>query len=187
MAQAAAAVVGTAERECGDVQATLRTLAAHQLKMQQGSDFAFRGLGVHELCDLAATAGLKAEPHVLFEGAGDDDQAINAFRRAARNALGRTIINFWRPHLEQAGGGHHAVVVAYHPKEDRFLIDDPAAFKMPCYWVETRTLVGAMATFDDTPGIASFRGYLVVQAGTDNDPTPWDHEYSASVVLRGGG
>ncbi|MBX7116790.1 MAG: phytochelatin synthase family protein [Myxococcaceae bacterium] len=112
-------------------------------------------------------------------------QAINAFRRVARTALGRTIVNFWRPHLEQAGGGHHAVLVAYHPKEDRFLIDDPAAFKMPCYWVDTRTLVAAMATFDDTPGIDSFRGYLVVHSGVGS-PTPWDTEYSASVVLRGG-
>jgi|CXWL01.1.fsa_nt_gi hypothetical protein len=185
--QAAAARVGSEggePAEADDVQTTLRSLAAHQLRTQKGSDFSFRGLGVQELRDLAVAAGMQAQPHILAEGAGAEPQVIAAFRAAARAALGRTIVNFWRPHLEQAGAGHHAVVVAYHAREDRFLIDDPAAFKMPCYWVETTTLVEAMATFDSTKGIEAYRGYLIVGGAGGDGSTPWDQEYSASVVIR---
>lgn len=168
-----------------DVQSALRSLAAHQLKTKKGSDFSFRGLGVSELKDLATSAGLRSEAHILFEGAGADDAVVEAFRHSARNALGRTIVNFWRPHLEQAGAGHHAVIVAYHPDADCFLIDDPAAFKMPCYWVDTTMLVEAMATFDSTPGIEEYRGYLIIEGLHGSTANPFVDELSASVMIRG--
>lgn len=177
----------------GELQARLRALAAQRLRAEKGLDFRFRGLCLAELAELAASVGLEVQPCELFEGAEKKKLVVDAFRSAARGALGRTIVNFCREALDQRGGGHHAVLVAYHPDEDLFLVDDPAGFKMPPYWVSTRELVRAMATLDETPGVQRYRGYLVVrgEAGSldaGNDPFgadgPDSDELSTSVVLH---
>lgn len=163
-----------------DTQAALRSLAVQKLSSEKGLEFAFRGLSVEELGQLAQTVGLQVHAVEFFEGAASKTECVEAFRIAARRALGRTIINFSRHDLGQQSGGHHAVVVAYHPTEDMFLIDDPAGFKMPPFWAETKRLVEAMATFDTTKGVERYRGYLVVDA----QPGPDEPEMSMSLVLQ---
>jgi hypothetical protein len=170
------------EDQPADTQAVLRSLAAQQLRDRKGVDFRFRGLSIDELRHLADSVGLKVKATELFEGAGEFPQEVSRFRRAARGALGRTIVNFARSDLDQHVGGHHAVVVAYHPGEDVFLVDDPAGFKMPPYWVDTTRLVKAMATFDDAKAVERFRGYLVVDGERRSGPS--DDEVSMSVVIR---
>ncbi len=182
MTDVASAVLNDAQSgSASDVQAVLRSLATQQLREEKGLDFSFRGLGVDELSRLGRSVGLQVSSTELFEGAEHNADAVDAFRRGARGALGRTIVNFSRLQLDQQKGGHHAVVVAYHPKEDLFLIDDPAGFKMPPYWVETRKLFAAMATFDDVPGVQRYRGYLIVDSPHAVSEEP---ELSMSVVLQ---
>jgi hypothetical protein len=165
-----------------DTQAILRALAAQQLRETKGVDFSFRGLSIDELRHLAESVGLAAKATELFERAAEIPQEVGKFRLAARGALGRTIVNFARSELDQQVGGHHAVVVAYHPGEDVFLVDDPAGFKMPPYWVDTTKLVKAMATFDEAEAVKRFRGYLVVDGETGTGPNAED--LSMSVVIR---
>lgn len=162
MAQAAASTAG-ADAD-GGVQALLRAMAAKQLQEKKGQRFDYRGLSVAELAELAEGVGLIARPTTLSVGDEKRPMACQAFRAAARNALGLTVVNFSRAALQQMGGGHHSVVIAYHPDADMFLIDDPASFKTPPFWVETFVLMRGMATLDTTEGVGDFRGYVVLSS-----------------------
>jgi hypothetical protein len=141
-------------------QGALRAAAAQHLKEHKGLDFDFRGLSAEELYHVARELGLEAQLVTLKQAT---PEVVDRLRADARASLGRLIVNFFRPALGQPGGGHHAVVVAYHPARDLLLIDDPAGFKTPPYWVSPRKLAAAAATFDPTVGVARHRGYVIVE------------------------
>jgi hypothetical protein len=162
-----------------DMQSVLRALATQHVDEMHGAEFDFRGLSVGELADVASKVGLKVR---AVETPRSDEAAVDQLRDDLRANLGRVIVNFSRPQLEQEGAGHHSVVVAYHAGSDAFLIDDPASFKLPPFWVSAAELSRAMATFDATPGVGRYRGYVIVEGeGLLDDPS---EDLSASVVLR---
>jgi hypothetical protein len=158
-------------------QQTLRALAAQRLKADKGVDFEFRGLSLDELHQVATDVGLTAR---VYETVEANEATLNQMREHARSALGRIIVNFHRPALGQQGSGHHAVLVAYHPGKDVFLVDDPAGFKMPPYWVRAEALLGAMATLDITPGVQRHRGYVIIEGEGGAEA---EDEFSGSVVF----
>jgi Phytochelatin synthase len=67
---------------------------------------------------------------------------------ALRDATARVVINFGRPALGQAGGGHFSPLVSYYSREDLFLILDVAKYKYPPVWVTAAQLYQAMSTLD---------------------------------------
>jgi hypothetical protein len=85
------------------------------------------------------------------------------FRKIAKNALTDNkgvIVNFYRPTLNEPGGGHFSPLAAYNEKFDKFLLLDVARYKYGPYWVTTSALVKAMQTMDKTS--KKSRGFIVV-------------------------
>jgi hypothetical protein len=170
----AAAMIQT---EAAETQSTLRAVAAQHVE-DKGQTFEWRGLSLAELGAVARQLGL----HVRgVETPKADAAALEAFRTAARAHLGRVIVNFARPALEQQGSGHHSVLVAYHRPTDAFLVDDPAGFKVPPFWVGAQRLLEAMATFDGTQGVQRHRGYVLVEREAEEGE---DEDMSNSIQLR---
>jgi hypothetical protein len=103
-----------------------------------------RGMSLDELGAFIAAHGLKTEVH----HAADVD--IHAFRREAVAHLGAPdhyiLVNFLRPVLNQAGGGHISPLAAYNAMADRLLLLDVSRYKYPPVWVATQELFAAMNT-----------------------------------------
>jgi hypothetical protein len=73
------------------------------------------------------------------------------------------VVNYHRPALGQAGGGHISPVAAYDEASDSFLIMDVNTTKQVWVWVKTAALVKSMRTRDR----AENRGYLLVKEGPE--------------------
>ncbi|MCB9758515.1 MAG: phytochelatin synthase family protein [Alphaproteobacteria bacterium] len=119
-----------------------------------------RGMTLAELEGLLEAHGASAE--ATFAA----DSTVEAFRdEVAGNAASpedALLVNYHRPALAQAGGGHISPIGAYDPAQDLVLVLDVAVHKYPPVWVDTRALYDAMNTVDPSAGRS--RGWVVVRA-----------------------
>lgn len=78
---------------------------------------------------------------------------LNKMRDILKSTLKNTkqyaILNFFRPGLQEKGGGHFSPVAAYDTASDRFLILDVARYKYPPIWVKAKDIWKAIDTSDN--------------------------------------
>jgi Phytochelatin synthase len=93
------------------------------------------------------------------------DTTLDAFRNLAIATLERPheflVVNYYRPDVGQAGGGHFSPVAAYDAVTDRFLILDVTRGKYPPVWVPASRLFSAMQAVDSDSGLS--RGFVVIK------------------------
>ena len=91
------------------------------------------------------------------------DTTLDAFRTLAIATLQTPkeflVVNYFRPDVGQAGGGHFSPVAAYDAVTDRFLILDVTRGKYPPTWVPASRLFTAMQAVDSDSGLS--RGFVV--------------------------
>ena len=92
------------------------------------------------------------------------DTTLDAFRQTAIATLETPheflVVNYFRPDVGQAGGGHVSPVAAYDAETDRFLILDVTRGKYPPVWVPATRLFAAMQAVDSDSGLS--RGFVVI-------------------------
>jgi len=117
------------------------------------------GMTLAQLHGLLASHGLAVERH---HGEG---LSLEQFRALLRHNLvdpgDRLVVNYHRPAVGQAGGGHIAPIAAYHRPTDRVLILDVARYRYPSVWVPVADLWQAILAVDASSGRS--RGVLVVR------------------------
>ncbi len=93
------------------------------------------------------------------------DSTLDAFRALAITTLESRheylVVNYYRPDVGQAGGGHFSPVAAYDAVTDRFLILDVTRGKYPPSWVPASRLFSAMQAVDSDSGLS--RGIAVIK------------------------
>ena len=93
------------------------------------------------------------------------DTTLDAFRTSAIATLKSPheflVVNYYRPDVGQAGGGHFSPVAAYDAVTDRFLILDVTRGKYPPSWVPASRLFSAMQAVDSDSGLS--RGFAVIK------------------------
>ena len=93
------------------------------------------------------------------------DTTLDAFRTSAIATLETPheflVVNYYRPDVGQAGGGHFSPVAAYDAVTDRFLILDVTRGKYPPAWVPASRLFTAMQAVDSDSGLS--RGFVVIK------------------------
>ncbi len=93
------------------------------------------------------------------------DTTLDAFRTSAIATLKSPheflVVNYFRPDVGQAGGGHFSPVAAYDAVTDRFLILDVTRGKYPPVWVPASRLFTAMQAVDSDSGLS--RGFAVIK------------------------
>jgi hypothetical protein len=118
-----------------------------------------QGMTLQELGALLASHGVQAR---VIHG---DRLSLAQFRLLVRSNLARAddrlLVNYLRPSLGQAGGGHISPLAAYHAATDRVLILDVARYRYPSVWVPLADLWQAMRTTDSSSGRS--RGVVVVR------------------------
>jgi hypothetical protein len=116
------------------------------------------GMQLRQLHEILLGLGAKSEIHVV-----DDKADLGEIRDLLRDNLGRAgdyvIINYFRPALEQKGGGHISPLGAYDEASDSFLILDVNPNGKTWVWVRTDKLVEAMRSFDTIEN----RGFLLLR------------------------
>jgi hypothetical protein len=114
---------------------------------------------------LAELEGILDANGALADAYRADENPLDRFRAMAEGNLGSPldflIVNYARPSLGQAGGGHISPVAAWDRDTDRFLVLDTAAYKYPWTWVRGADLHAAMNTID--PDSQESRGWVVVR------------------------
>ncbi len=126
------------------------------------------GLQLRQLHGILVAQGLASDIHVVA-----DDAKVDTVRSDLRANLGHrgdyAIVNYSRPVLGQAGGGHISPLGAYDETSDSFLVLDVNANEGKTWaWVATADLVAAMRTKDRVEN----RGYLLVREGRGAAPGP---------------
>lgn len=120
-----------------------------------------QGMTLQELRALLASHGLQAR---AIHG---DRLSLAQFRLLVRSNLARAddrlLVNYFRPSLGQAGGGHISPLAAYNASTDRVLILDVARYRYPSVWVPLADLWQAIRTTDSSSGRS--RGVVVVRRG----------------------
>ncbi|MCP9820767.1 phytochelatin synthase family protein [Synechococcus sp. Cruz-9H2] len=118
-----------------------------------------QGMTLQELGALLASHGVQAR---AIHG---DRLSLAQFRLLVRSNLARAddrlLVNYLRPSLGQAGGGHISPLAAYHTATDRVLILDVARYRYPSVWVPLGDLWQAIRTTDSSSGRS--RGVVVVR------------------------
>lgn len=118
-----------------------------------------RGMTLQQLRGLLVSVGAKAE---AIHGSSLD---LAAFRRLVianqTNPEDRLLVNYLRPTIGQAGGGHISPVAAYHAASDQVLILDVARYRYPSVWVPLEALWRAIRTTDSDSGLS--RGLVIVR------------------------
>lgn len=113
--------------------------------------------------DQAALAA--AQFQVSAEAIHSDNLTLDKMRKRLRMALESqeeyAIVNFFRPGLQEQGGGHFSPVAAYDAASDRFLILDVARYKYPPVWVKAADLWKAIDTLDSSG--QKKRGLLLIK------------------------
>lgn len=120
-----------------------------------------QGMTLQELRALLASHGLQAR---AIHG---DRLSLAQFRLLVRSNLARAddrlLVNYFRPSLGQAGGGHISPLAAYNASTDRVLILDVARYRYPSVWVPLADLWQAIRATDSSSGRS--RGVVVVRRG----------------------
>ncbi|WP_233130293.1 phytochelatin synthase family protein [Synechococcus sp. 1G10] len=118
-----------------------------------------QGMTLQELGALLTSHGVQAR---AIHG---DRLSLAQFRLLVRSNLNepgdRLLVNYLRPSLGQAGGGHISPLAAYHAATDRVLILDVARYRYPSVWVPLADLWQAIRTTDSSSGRS--RGVVVVR------------------------
>jgi len=76
------------------------------------------------------------------------DNFRKAIAGALRNKQARVLINYDRPVVGQAGGGHFSPIASYSKDQDSFLVMDVAKYKYPPVWISVGRLHAAAGTVD---------------------------------------
>jgi hypothetical protein len=125
----------------------------------QADRVAREGMSLEQLHGLLASHGLVVERH---HGEGLSlEQFRNLLRRNLIDPGDRLLVNYHRPSVGQAGGGHIAPIAAFHAPSDRVLILDVARYRYPSVWVPVVDLWQAIRTVDSSSGRS--RGVLTVR------------------------
>jgi hypothetical protein len=94
-----------------------------------------------------------------------DRLSLEQFRALLRRNLAdpgdRLVVNYHRPAMGQAGGGHIAPIAAFHVPSDRVLILDVARYRYPSVWVPVVDLWRAIRAVDASSGRS--RGVLALR------------------------
>jgi hypothetical protein len=105
---------------------------------------------------LAQLHGLMASHGLVVERYHGERLSLEQFRALLRRNLAdpgdRLLVNYHRPAVGQAGGGHIAPIAAYSATTDRVLILDVARYRYPSVWVPVEDLWQAIRTLDSSSG-----------------------------------
>ena len=116
------------------------------------------GMQLRQLHEIFLAFGVDSEIVVV-----DDKASLDSIRQALRENLGRAddyiVVNYHRPALQQAGGGHISPVAAYDEVSDSFLLLDVNPNGKTWVWVRADALFASMRTFDTIEN----RGYLLLK------------------------
>ena len=97
------------------------------------------------------------------------ETTVKDFRTAAKKAVSSSdqfvIVNFYRKHIQEVGGGHFSPLAAYDEKTDRFLLLDVARYKYPAVWVKTADLYKTIS-LNKKGKAENIRGYIVISANS---------------------
>jgi hypothetical protein len=127
-----------------------------------------RGASIQELSGAIKTFGVDVS---MTYGTESTEEK---FRQAASTAVSSSnqfvIVNFYRKHIQENGGGHFSPLAAYDKKTDRFLLLDVARYKYPAVWVKTTDLYKAISlNKEGKPD--KIRGYMIIGMATHNKQT----------------
>jgi hypothetical protein len=118
------------------------------------------GLELRELADILAAHGLATELRIA-----DDKLTDETIKRELTANLTSpddyVLVNYFRPAVGQAGGGHISPLGAYDKKSDSFLVLDVNPNGHPWVWIPAPVLIRSMRTHDANEN----RGYVLVREG----------------------
>lgn len=118
------------------------------------------GIQLRQLAAMLTAHGLEVAARVV-----DDRFDEATIRRELTDNLGAegnyVIVNYHRPALGQAGGGHISPLGAYDQASDSFLILDVNPNGQTWVWASATALIKAMRTKD----VVENRGYLLIKEG----------------------
>jgi hypothetical protein len=118
------------------------------------------GIQLRQLAGMLSAQGLDVKLRVL-----DDSLKDAAIREELKQNLKTegdyVIVNYFRPVLNQKGGGHISPLAAYDQKSDSFLVMDVNSTDQRWVWVKAPALFASMRTQDTQEN----RGYLLVKEG----------------------
>lgn len=80
----------------------------------------------------------------------------------------RLLINYNRPAVGQAGGGHISPVAAYSKLTDRVLVMDVARYRYPASWVAVQDLYRAAQAVDSSSGKSRGIVRITVKGSADS-------------------
>jgi hypothetical protein len=125
------------------------------------------GLELREFHGILRAHGLEAELRVA-----DDKLSDDVIRRELATNLATpddfVVVNYFRPALNQQGGGHISPLGAYDKKSDSFLVLDVNPNGHTWVWVPAGMLIKAMRTAD----VNENRGYVLVREGKKEVAAP---------------
>jgi hypothetical protein len=119
----------------------------------------FGGMTLAQLNEILQANQLETKP--IYAADIDMKQFRSLVQKNLSNADDLVLVNYRRPALNQAGGGHISPIAAYHQASDRFLILDVAAYKYPPTWVKTRELWNGINSIDQTSNRS--RGLITIK------------------------
>jgi hypothetical protein len=118
------------------------------------------GMTLEQLAGLLERNGLKVQ---WWTADRFDTASLRALlRRSLADPGDRLLVNYDRPLLGQAGGGHISPLAAYDARSDRVLILDVARYRYPSVWVRLEDLLRAMRSVDSSSGRS--RGLVRISA-----------------------
>lgn len=118
------------------------------------------GMTLEQLAGLLGRHGLKV--HWWTADRFDAASLRGLLRRSLADPGDRLLVNYDRPLLGQAGGGHISPLAAYDARSDRVLILDVARYRYPSVWVRMEDLLRAMQSVDSSSGRS--RGLVRISA-----------------------
>ena len=118
------------------------------------------GLELRELAGILAAHGLAVELRVADDKL-DDATIRKELVKNLETADDYVLVNYFRPALEQQGGGHISPLGAYDQRSDSFLVLDVNPNGHTWIWVPASRLIAAMRTAD----VHENRGYVLVREG----------------------
>lgn len=126
-------------------------------KIVHPEDVARRGMTLEELTKALNTFPVKAQMTLA------SDVTLEEFRTLVKTTVKDSnsflIVDFFRPSLNQIGGGHYSPLAAYNEQEDLVLVMEVSRYKHPPFWVKTEKLFEAMK--NSYPSKET-RGYILV-------------------------
>jgi hypothetical protein len=117
------------------------------------------GMTLEQFSRWFTARALRTRVHFADQGTVED---LRAALRAVTEAGGHQFlaVNYFRPSLGQAGGGHISPLAAMHEQSDQALLLDVARYRHPPVWVPIAMLFDAMKGTDPDSGRS--RGFLTV-------------------------